>query len=296
MNVHAPTGFESTYVEHRVARDGGSVYVRDYAGAEPAFVLMHGFPDNLHIYDDLIPFLVAGGRRVVAFDFLGFGDSDKPVGAQYSFSQQLGDLVAVVSALELGPVIPVAHDSSGTAALNFAIDHPDRVDSVVVLNAVYSDAPTIKYPEFIELFATTSLRKLTQALLRSPEQFAFILQFQRAQFQEALDDSHKARYQELLGPVIDENFRRQPSSAPAFAQMTGGLFAEAARNAGRLPTLARLDVPVKLIWGQRDPYLNVGVAEHLRAHLKHASLDLLDAGHWVQIDLAEDVAKRMLAA
>ena len=58
----------------------GSLYVRDYAGAEPAFVLMHGFPDNLHIWDDLIPHLTASGRRVVTFDFLGFGASDKPAG------------------------------------------------------------------------------------------------------------------------------------------------------------------------------------------------------------------------
>jgi hypothetical protein len=75
----------------RVLRDQGSIYVRDYAGAGPAFALMHGFPDNLHIYDYLIPHLVARGRRVVAFDFLGFGESDKPAGATYSFGQQLGD-------------------------------------------------------------------------------------------------------------------------------------------------------------------------------------------------------------
>jgi pimeloyl-ACP methyl ester carboxylesterase len=82
--------------EHRVPREQGRVYARDYDGTGPAFVLMHGFPDNLRIYDDLIPYLTATGRRVVAFDFLGFGASDKPVGASYSFEQQLGDLSAVI--------------------------------------------------------------------------------------------------------------------------------------------------------------------------------------------------------
>jgi haloalkane dehalogenase len=62
-----------SFTEHRIPQGQGNVYARDYAGAAPAFVLMHGFPDNLHIYDDLIPNLVGGGRRVVAFDFLGFG-------------------------------------------------------------------------------------------------------------------------------------------------------------------------------------------------------------------------------
>jgi len=91
-----PTKFS----EHHIPRGEGRVYARDYAGAGPAFVLMHGFPDNLHIWDDLIPYLVASGRRFVTFDFLGFGASDKPSGATYSFKQQLGDLEAVVEAWE----------------------------------------------------------------------------------------------------------------------------------------------------------------------------------------------------
>ena len=86
------------FTEHRIQRDGGSVSVRDFAGNGPAFVVLHGFPDNSHIYDDLIPHLVSAGRRTVAIDFLGFGASDKPAGALYSFAQQLGDLEAVVRA------------------------------------------------------------------------------------------------------------------------------------------------------------------------------------------------------
>ena len=72
-----------SFTEHYVPREQGRVYARDYAGTGPAFVLMHGFPDNLHIYDDLLPYLVAAGRRVVTFDFLGFGASDKLPDATY---------------------------------------------------------------------------------------------------------------------------------------------------------------------------------------------------------------------
>ena|SRR5208282_877315 len=75
-----------SFIEHYVPREQVRVYERDYKGAGPAFALMHGFPDNLHIWDDLIPYLVAGGQRVVTFDFLGFGASDKPSGATYSSS------------------------------------------------------------------------------------------------------------------------------------------------------------------------------------------------------------------
>jgi haloalkane dehalogenase len=58
---------------HYIPREHGRVAVCDYAGVGPAFVLMHGFPDNQSIYDDPVPHLAAAGRRVVTFDFLGFG-------------------------------------------------------------------------------------------------------------------------------------------------------------------------------------------------------------------------------
>jgi pimeloyl-ACP methyl ester carboxylesterase len=118
------------FSEHLIPRGEGKVYARDYAGTGPAFVLMHGFPDNLHIWDDLIPYLVASRRRVVTFDFLGFGASDKLPGATYSFKQQLGDLESVVEALGLDRIVPVAHDSSGAAAINFTLAHPARVESL----------------------------------------------------------------------------------------------------------------------------------------------------------------------
>src|SRR5271155_2884170 len=171
-----------SFIEHYVPREQGRVYVREYAGPGPAFVLMHGFPDNLHIYDELIPHLIAAGRHVVTFDFLGFGASDKPADAHYSFKQQHDDLKAVVEALPLDRVVPVGHDAGGPAAINFAIDHADRVSSLCLLNTFYAAAPTIRLPELIELFANPSLKALAEAILQSPEQFAFVLRFQQKRF------------------------------------------------------------------------------------------------------------------
>jgi hypothetical protein len=54
------------FTEHRIPSGQGGICAHDYDGAGPAFVLMHGFPDNLHIYDGLIPHLTKAGRRVVA--------------------------------------------------------------------------------------------------------------------------------------------------------------------------------------------------------------------------------------
>ena len=57
------------YREHMVPRSRYRIYARDYLGEEPAIVLMHGFPDDLHLYDRLVPHL--SSWRVVVFEFLG---------------------------------------------------------------------------------------------------------------------------------------------------------------------------------------------------------------------------------
>src|SRR3954452_10592263 len=89
------------YRETFVQRDQHRIYVRDHPGAEPAIILMHGFPDNVHLYDRLSPYL-SPPRRVVLFDFLGLGSSDKPSGYPYTTDNQVGDLDAVITQLGLG--------------------------------------------------------------------------------------------------------------------------------------------------------------------------------------------------
>lgn len=282
------------FTEHRVERDRGCVYVRDFPGAGPAFVLLHGFPDNSHIYDLLIPHLVKAGRRVVTVDFLGFGGSDKPAGARYNFAQQLGDLEAVVEALAIERIIPVAHDAGGPTAINFSLKHPARTRAVVLMNVFYGDSPGLRVPELIALFSNRELRPLAMHFLQSPQQFAWLIDFQRNLLQDGLTDAQKVNYFDFLGPVIDDNFRQQPSAATAFAQMTDQLVDEVAANTVRLVEFRRSVIPVQLIWGKGDPYLHLSVAQHIQSQARNASLHALDAGHWPQIDAAEEVAQIMI--
>jgi haloalkane dehalogenase len=99
-----------SFTEHFVRRGQNHIYMREYGGEEPAIILMHGFPDNLHLYDRLLPYL-SPPRRVVAFDFLGWGSSDKPLGYPYTAKNQEVDLDTVVKQLL------VAHDASGPRAI-----------------------------------------------------------------------------------------------------------------------------------------------------------------------------------
>ena len=282
------------FTEHRVARGAGSVYVRDFPGRGPAFVVLHGFPDNSHIFDLLIPHLVTAGRRTVAIDFLGFGGSDKPNGPVYSFPQQLGDLEAVVEALALDKIIPVGHDAGGPTAVNFALKHPDRTAAVVLMNVFYGASPGLRVPELIELFSNKNLQALQYHFLTSPQQFAWLLDFQRERLRTLLTDAQQKAYLEFLGPIIDDNFRQQPSAGPAFAAMTYQLSDEIAANTARLPEFRRSDVPLQLIWGKADPYLHLGVAEDLRSQARNAALFPLQAGHWPQVDEPAEVARIML--
>jgi pimeloyl-ACP methyl ester carboxylesterase len=284
-----------SFTEHFIPRGQGRVYARDYAGAGPPFVLMHGFPDNLHIWDDLVPYLLAGGRRVVSFDFLGFGASDKPIDGVYSFDQQLGDLEAVVTALDLGTIVPVAHDSSGSASLNYALKHPEGVASVVMLNSAYAEDSTVLWPEMITLFATGGLHAFAMALAQTPAQFGWLLGWQQAKFREALPDAQKPHFDDFIGPLIAENFTAQSGSGPAFVQLAAQFFDAVVQNATRVPELGTLDVPVRLIWGEYDPYITVAVAERRRTQLKNASLTVIPAGHWLQADEPAQVAKAMLS-
>ena len=234
---------DAPFLERHIPQGQGTLYARDYEGAGPTFVLMHGFPDNLHIYDDLIPHLLQSGRRVVAFDFLGFGASDKPPGAAYSFRQQLGDLEAVVEFLGLGKVVLVAHDSSGAAAINFAIDHPEKVASLCILNSAYDDSALSVWPEMIVLFADPSVRALAGAIAGSPAQFGWLLAWQAQKFGEALPPDQKSHFDAFMAPLVADNFIKQPSSGSAFMQMAADFYDELRRNGARLPLAAALDLP-----------------------------------------------------
>jgi alpha/beta hydrolase fold len=94
--LEPPMASAVPYVEHHITHGGHMIYAREYPGQDPAYVMMHGFPDNLHIYDYVVPYLTQAGRRVVVFDFLGFGQSEKVTQKNYpyTFEQQVGDFEA----------------------------------------------------------------------------------------------------------------------------------------------------------------------------------------------------------
>jgi len=164
----------------RVARSAGELAVADYPGAEPAIVIMHGFPDRRTINEPLARQLV--GRRVLLFDFLGYGGSDKPADHVYDAASFVDDLDAVVSELTDGPVVIVGHDASGPTAINWVQRNPGRTEHLVLLNCYYHQTPSLRFPEVIALCAAREGRPLTAAIAANEGLMLLGLLWQGAEF------------------------------------------------------------------------------------------------------------------
>ena len=289
---------------HAIARGPYAIYAREYPGSEPALVLMHGFPDDLGLYDRLVPFL--NGRHVVLFDFLGWGRSDKPDGYPYTFENLAGDLDAVISQLGLSRVVLVAHDASGPPAITWALAHRDRIAALVLLNTFYGLTPSLTPPEAIAIFGDLvelrstilvrptvpySFARLRQAITASRQMSRWLYFWQVGGF--IRDDA-------VRGPFVRKLWSRfggSPSSIPAFTALNHDLQDAVVINTSRAGQLATFDAPVRIVFGAADPYLNSGVAESFHAMFPGSELVLLPtARHYVQVDEPEEVARQVLTA
>jgi pimeloyl-ACP methyl ester carboxylesterase len=251
---------------------------------------MHGFPDNLHLYDRLLPWLSAS-RRVVTFDFLGWGESSKPAGYPYTAANQTLDIDAVIEQLKLEQVVLVAHDASGPPAIDWALAHPDRVAALVLLNTYYSAMPTLRPPEAILLFSTPLVRNVARAVSKAFHNWLFrkLYWWQVGRFMRDAADR-----KEFL-PLLYHQFAATPSAQPAFFRLNEDLLSTVRDRSRMIPQMKAFRSPVRIIFGASDPYLNVGVARRFHELFPTSELFLLpSAYHYVQIDEPEQVAHLLL--
>jgi len=283
---------ETNYTEAFVQRDQYRIYVREYPGEEPAIILMHGFPDNLHLYDRLVPCL-SPPRRVVAFDFLGWGDSDKPGGYSYTSKNQLLDLDAVIKQRKLGQVVLVAHDASGPPAIDWALDNSGQLAALVLLNTYYCEMSTLKAPEAIRLFSTSVVRKVARFVSGL---FDYRV-FRRMYWWQVGGFFRDAETREEFLPLLYRQFEAEPGARPAFYSLNEDLLPTVRSRTLMIPRLKEFRRPVRIIFGDADPYLNKGVAQKFHELFPTSDLFLLPgARHFVQMDEPEEVARLILSA
>ena len=273
------------YREAWFDRGGHRIYARDYPGQEPPAVLLHGFPDNLHLYDRLVPHLNPP-RRVIAFDFLGWGASDKPADYPYTAKNQTADLDAVIRQFGLDHVMLVAHDASGPPAIDWALDHPDRVAALVLLNTYYCLMPTLRPPEAIVLYSTPVLRNAARFVVSTWD----FLDRKLYTWQVGRFIGEESARQEMV-PSLYEAFR---SERPAFWALNNDLLGTVISRTRRIPEMRRFTRPVRIIFGERDPYLNKGVARCFHKLFPGSDLFLVSGRHYVQVDQPQQVANLIL--
>jgi pimeloyl-ACP methyl ester carboxylesterase len=251
------------------------VFVVDSGEGErtPLFIL-HGFPTSSWDFAPAIDAL-AKGRRVVTFDFLGFGFSEKPPGLAYSLMEQADVAIAAARASKLHRVHLWAHDMGTSVATELLARRergllPFEIQSLVLMNgSVHIDMASLT---------------LGQRLLKSPlgnffarlnNARSFKTQMRRV-FAKPPGDNELDAMWELLSR--EKGTRLLPKIIRYTTERT--LFAHRWIGA-----LERLDVPTLVAWGARDPVAVIAIAEKLAGEIPGAELvRWADLGHYPQVE------------
>jgi haloalkane dehalogenase len=122
--------FEPHYTE----LDGLRLHYVDEGEGEPV-VCFHGEPTWSYLYRKMLPPLVASGRRVICPDYAGFGRSDKPTDQDwYTYDRHVDLVTRLLAELDVQGVTAVVQDWGGPIGLRWAVENPERVARLVILN------------------------------------------------------------------------------------------------------------------------------------------------------------------
>jgi pimeloyl-ACP methyl ester carboxylesterase len=274
------------FVEHRVMRDGFTIAAREFgaehAGKGPAVVLMHGFPDNQHLYDRVAPAL-GESFQTITFDFVGWGASSLPAdGYAYTVDSLRADLDAVLAHFAPSNVVPVVHDASGWPGIDWALDNQDTVSALVLLNTTYYALPGIAPPYVIRAMSSSDLRASFLEVLGTDDLMARAMF--RAQVGEFFTD-RDAREKHL--PVLEASLTK---ARAGLVGLTGTLQDVVVARTAKLDRMRAFAKPVTVAFGEDDPFLNVKVAQDFADVFAGSKLVLIpSANHYVQLDRPDAV-------
>ena len=116
-----------------ITAGGRQVHVVEAGSGEPALVLVHGFASSTFDWEEVVLPALGGSRRVVAFDLLGMGFSERVEGLPYGFDAWSRQVVDVMDALGIARASLVAHSLGGAVASIVAGEHPERVERLVLV-------------------------------------------------------------------------------------------------------------------------------------------------------------------
>ena len=254
----------------------------------PLVVLLHGFPEFWYGWRRQIAALAEAGLRVVAPDQRGYNLSDKPAGiAAYRLDTLAADVASLAAALGRERFAVVGHDWGGVVSWQVAARFPERVTRAAILNAPHpatlrpyarrhpSQLTKSWYVAFFQLPA------LPELALRADGFWALRRVLRRTSRPGAFSDPDFAHYREAWA---------QPGALTASLNWYRAL-----RLGTGGPPAGRVRVPVRVIWGDRDAFLDRGLAEAGAALCDDCEVfHLPGATHWVQHEQPGEVNRLLL--
>jgi pimeloyl-ACP methyl ester carboxylesterase len=259
-------GFES----RRIATSMGLTHVLDARGRGnlPPLLVLHGFSAAGYLYEGVLTRMRPHVRRVIAPDMLGHGFSAMPQ-AGLDHQSLRAALLETVDRIVDEPVVVFGNSMGGAAALCLAIERPEKV------RALFLVAPG-------------------GAPMEGDELRTFINRFRLRNHDEALDFVdrlfHKPHpMRQVLAWGTRMQFSR-PGLRELLERMAPGEFV-------RAHDLAKLTMPIHVLWGAADRVLHPSHLDFYQRHLPaHAQIQVVEHfGHVPHIDHPEELYRRLLA-
>jgi pimeloyl-ACP methyl ester carboxylesterase len=252
-------------------------------GSGPVLLMLHGGGPGASGWSNFkqnIPAL-ASHYRLLLVDQPGFGDSDKPVHdePQHEISTRL--LVQLLDHLGIDRVTPVGNSMGGAASLQLTLDHPDRVDRLILMAPAGGSLP-------ITSQAPTTEGKFMVGFGLAPN--------------PSLDDMRTlVNTLTFDGSRIPDELvaeRLAAATEPAAQAYNVRMFENWTKN-GRAPQQWRrvdeIDKQTLVLWGREDAILPLDSALHLVHAIRHARLVVFpNCGHWVMVEEREAFEHQIL--
>jgi pimeloyl-ACP methyl ester carboxylesterase len=231
-------------------------------------ILLHGLPAQSLMWTGLIPPFAENGIRSIAPDWIGFGNSSKPEKRDFAYTPDafLKALSELVDALSLDRFSLVLQGFLGTVGIQYALRNPNRIDKLVILNAPLTTG--IKLPwQLQQLGLPVAGEMLTQDPLSVERTL-------EAGSKMVIEDQYLEAYRK---PYLK-------SSAPGRALLATIRNLRLAEALTEISTgLPNLDLPIQIVWGINDPWLDLSQAEACAKSLKQGELITLPtAAHYPQ--------------
>ena len=246
----------------------------------PPVLMLHGNPTWSFYYRNLV-IALRGQFRCIVPDHLGCGMSDKPDDSEYDYrlKSRVEDIATLVTHLDLkNPLTLVVHDWGGMIGFTWAVDNPDQVDKMVVLNTAAFPLPEDKkMPAALSLARDTAVGAFLVTRFNAFSGIAARVAFKKPVSKE-IRQAYKLPYDSPENRIATLRFVQD---IPLSEKDAG--FDILNNTAERLHLLR--DKPCLIAWGERDfvfdaPFLNKWLEYFPEAEVHRFA----DCGHYVLED------------